>query len=550
MAATDTPKRKPRTHVWWRWLRRWRLTHLQADRAAVLAHVADESTLWPRYSFMALMSAGIAMLGLLQNSVAVVIGAMLISPLMGPIVGMGISLATFDFRALRLALKTLSVGIALALLIAILIVAISPLQQPTSEILSRTEPNLFDLLIAILSGLAGAYATITRKGETIVGVAIATALMPPLVVVAFGIAVGNSAIAGGAAFLFMTNLLAIALSVTVVARWYGFAAGDSPRQAAWQAAMIITTFVLLSIPLGLALNHIAARGLTERTVRATLAEASQRVGGHLTTVRVDYDGNAVQVEAVVLLPRSDRHLDATVERQLSTKLGRRVIVHLQQVLIADAARLEREQSTLTELSDSVARLETSASQEAAQRTAQRNALQAMRERALRHFGAIVELADNKTARWRLTAAAGLDLAASHALEIDINKDGAKPHIDVVPALQALPMLVFADNSADLGATASAQLDTIAWALSRWEAGAIAVTGHAGGDDKLAQARADAVADGLRKRGANISAVTIADKQATRELVRNEGAAAGRSVSLQIATTPTTTTNPSTSATSR
>ena len=502
----------------------------------MLAHVADESTLWPRYAFMALMSAGIAMLGLLQNSVAVIIGAMLISPLMGPIVGMGISLAVFDIRALRLALKTLAVGIALALLIAIVIVAISPLQQPTPEILSRTEPNLFDLLIAILSGLAGAYATITRKGETIVGVAIATALMPPLVVVAFGITVGNSAIAGGAAFLFMTNLLAIALSVTVVARWYGFAAGDSPRQAAWQAAMIVTTFVLLSIPLGLALNHIAARGLTERTVRATLTEASQKVGGHLTTVRVDHDGDTVQVEAVVLLPRSDQHLDAAVERQLSTKLGRHVTVHLQQVLIADAARLEREQSTLTELSDSVTRLETAATQQTLQRNAQRNALQAMRERALRHFGAIVELAGDKTARWRLTSAAWLDLAASHALEIDINKDGAKPHIDVVPALQALPMLVFADNSAELDAAANSQLDTVAWALSRWEAGAIAVVGHAGGNDKLAQARADAVADGLRKRGVSIASVSTGNKQATRELVRNEGVEAGRSVILQLTAT--------------
>ena len=523
-----------RLRVWWRWLRKWRCIHLRVDRAAVLAHVDDQGALWPRYAFMALMSAGIAMLGLLQNSVAVIIGAMLISPLMGPIVAMGMALATFDFRALRTALVTLAAGVALALLIAVAIVAISPLQQPTPEILARTEPNLFDLLIAILSGLAGAYATITRKGETIVGVAIATALMPPLAVVAFGIAVGNAAIANGAAFLFMTNLLAIALSVTAMARWYGFAAGDSPHQAAWQATMIVGTFVLLSVPLGLALNHIAARGTTERTVRATLTDAAQQVGGHLTTLRVDDDGSALQVEAVVLVPRSDPRLSATVEHLLAEQLGRSATVHLQQVLIADAARLEHEQSTLAQLGDSVERLETAATRQAIERNVHRDALRAMRERALKHFGAIVELADDKTARWRLTAAAGLDLAASRALEADVNHGDGNPHVDVVPALQALPAIAFADNSSDLDATANAQLDDIAWALKRWEADAIAIEGHAGGNDKLAHARADAVADGLRKRGVAIAGVGIADQQTTRALVRSNGAAAGRSVMLHLA----------------
>jgi outer membrane protein OmpA-like peptidoglycan-associated protein len=158
----------------------------------------------------------------------------------------------------------------------------------------------------------------------------------------------------------------------------------------------------------------------------------------------------------------------------------------------------------------------------------------MRERALRHFGAIVELADDKAARWRLMAAAGLDLAAARALENDVNHDGTRPQVEVVPALQALPQIVFADNRANLDATATTQLDTIAWALARWEAGAVAVEGHAGGNDKLARARADAVADGLRKRGVAIAAITTADRQATRALVRSDGAAAGRSVVLSLA----------------
>ena len=137
------------------------------------------------------------------------------------------------------------------------------------------------------AGLAGAYATITRKGETIVGVAIATALMPPLAVVGFGIATLNAGIAGGALFLFMTNLLAIALSVTIMARWYQFGGDDTPKQTAWQATMIVGTFLLLSIPLGLALRDIAARGLADRTIRNVMDETARSNGGQVTSLRVD-----------------------------------------------------------------------------------------------------------------------------------------------------------------------------------------------------------------------------------------------------------------------
>ena len=159
----------------WRRLGLWRIRGQHIDRAAVLAHIEDGAHLDARYALMVTLACGIALLGLLQNSVAVIIGAMLISPLMGPIIALGMSLATFDFASMRRALKTLATGIALALAIAIGIVLVSPLQEATPEILGRTEPTLFDLLVAVLSGIAGAYATITRKGETIVGVAIATA---------------------------------------------------------------------------------------------------------------------------------------------------------------------------------------------------------------------------------------------------------------------------------------------------------------------------------------------------------------------------------------
>jgi len=208
-----------RIHRLWRQLRE--RMEQDVNHPAVLSNVTEGGGLTPRFAFMAVMSCGIAILGLLQSSAAVVIGAMLISPLMGPIVQLGFSLCVVDFRMMGRSLLALLGGIGLALATAMLIVWLSPLREATGEILARTHPNLFDLLVALLSGLAGGYAVITRKGEAIVGVAIATALMPPLAVVAFGLATGDTAIAGGAFFLFMTNLLAIALSVTLIAKWYG-----------------------------------------------------------------------------------------------------------------------------------------------------------------------------------------------------------------------------------------------------------------------------------------------------------------------------------------
>jgi uncharacterized hydrophobic protein (TIGR00271 family) len=227
---TDTAEQKPpRRPEWYRRLRvaRWRGIR-SIDHMEVVDHVHEEGGLSGRYLFMTAMSCGIAILGLLLSSPAVIIGAMLISPLMGPIMLMGFSLSILELKALRESIVSLAVGTGLALATSFLIVFLSPLTDVTPEILARTRPNFFDLLVAVFSGLAGGYAVIHRKGETIVGVAIATALMPPLAVVGYGLATAQFQIAAGAFFLYMTNLLAIALSVTVLSRFYGFGERHSP----------------------------------------------------------------------------------------------------------------------------------------------------------------------------------------------------------------------------------------------------------------------------------------------------------------------------------
>ena len=516
----------------WRWLRQWRRTHLNVPRAEVLHHIDDGGALGARFVFMTVMSCGIAMLGLLQNSVAVIIGAMLISPLMGPIVEMGMSLATFDFRTLRSALATLAVGVATALLISVLIVTVSPLREATPEILARTQPTLFDLLVAVFSGLAGAYATITRKGETIVGVAIATALMPPLAVVGFGIATGNGGIAGGAGFLFMTNLLAIALSVTIMGRWYGFGGHDTPKQTAWQATLIVGSFVLLSVPLGLALRDIAARGVAEATVRNTLDDDARRNGGRIATLRVDSSGATLNVDATLLTPQHRPQLASALERKLETALGRPVVIDLQEVLTADDASLAREQNTLAQLRESVLNLQGAAQRDAAKRDAGEQALRQLRASAIAHFGEFELVQGGNQARWRLRARAGLDLSASRRLESALLAQPEGPRVQVVPALQALPTIGFAAGSAELDTTALNALQDTAWALARWQNDAVRVQACAGGDTKLAQARADAVAGWLREQGIAVEAARAASVAETRALAARDGAAAAQRARIE------------------
>lgn len=323
--------------------RRWRARLLApVEHDAVIANVSDGGGLTPRYAFMAVMSCGIAILGLLQSSAAVVIGAMLISPLMGPIVQLGFSLCVVDFRMMGRALLALLAGVLLALGTAMCIAWLSPLREATSEILARTQPTLFDLLVALLSGLAGGYAVITRKGEAIVGVAIATALMPPLAVVAFGLATGDLGIAGGAFFLFMTNLLAIALSVTLIAKWYGFGMENSPRHTAWQAVVIATTFILLALPLGLALRDIGEQTWTANQARAVVTKYLHARNASIEQISVVRSRQGYAVDLVAMVPTYIGSAQNDLAARLAARLPSPPSVRVRQTLEAnDNGRRDR-----------------------------------------------------------------------------------------------------------------------------------------------------------------------------------------------------------------
>ena len=160
----------------------------------------------------------VASLGLNTNSAAVIIGAMLISPLMGPIIGMGLGVGIYDFDLLRRSFRNYIIATLFSILTATFYFLVTPFNAIQSELLARTSPTIFDVLIALCGGLAGIIALsskIQRKGNVIPGVAIATALMPPLCTVGFGIATANWAYAAGAFYLFFINSIFIALATFI-----------------------------------------------------------------------------------------------------------------------------------------------------------------------------------------------------------------------------------------------------------------------------------------------------------------------------------------------
>lgn len=165
----------------------------------------------------------LASVGLNMNSTAVIIGAMLISPLMGPINGIGYSIATYDFLLLRKAIKNLLFAIIASLITSSLYFAVSPVSTAHSELLARTSPTIYDVLIALFGGFAGTISLVTKlKGNVVPGVAIATALMPPLCTAGYGLATFQFSFFFGALYLFTINLVFIALATILFSQLIPF----------------------------------------------------------------------------------------------------------------------------------------------------------------------------------------------------------------------------------------------------------------------------------------------------------------------------------------
>jgi uncharacterized hydrophobic protein (TIGR00271 family) len=171
---------------------RFNLSHEQEDTLETIKSIEKGVEFRGINVWTLIFAIFVASIGLNVNSTAVIIGAMLISPLMGPIMGLGLSVGIYDFALLKKSLKNLSIAVVISVITSAIYFAVSPLDEAQSELLARTTPTLYDVLIALFGGMAGIVSGASKeKGNAIPGVAIATALMPPLCTAGFGIGTGN-----------------------------------------------------------------------------------------------------------------------------------------------------------------------------------------------------------------------------------------------------------------------------------------------------------------------------------------------------------------------
>ena len=207
-----------------------------------------------------------ASLGLNVNSTAVIIGAMLISPLMGPIIGMGLAIGIGDLPLLKSSIKNYFVATVISVLTAMSYFAISPLTEAQSELLARTSPTLYDVLIALCGGAAGIIALSTRgKGNVVPGVAIATALMPPLCTAGYGLAMGEWSFFFGAFYLYFINTVFIALATYIGVRMLRF----RPKIAVSKDRMRVVNRTIFAI---VVVTMIPATIMTVRIIRDSMLD--------------------------------------------------------------------------------------------------------------------------------------------------------------------------------------------------------------------------------------------------------------------------------------
>jgi uncharacterized hydrophobic protein (TIGR00271 family) len=288
--------------------------------------MSDSARPGVNFFVLIVLSSIIATLGLLLDSAAVVIGAMLVAPLMSPILGFSLGMVLGDVRLVRLSIEAMFKGVALALVIAVLIGIVSPFKELTDEIIIRTQPTLVDLAVALASGMAGAYALSREEvSAALPGVAISAALMPPLGVAGIGLALGRPRVAGGAFLLFLANIAAISLAGVIVFILLGVRSQTWQPETNRRIRRGLMGFVLLvlviAIPLGIIMAGIVQHADTRNEIREVLMERMDAWEGQL----VDFEHETAQGRLLVVATvRSVDPLEASAADEIAEALEERL----------------------------------------------------------------------------------------------------------------------------------------------------------------------------------------------------------------------------------
>ncbi len=311
-----------------------------AEREKLYRSVLESSLLDPEYLTMLALSALIALFGLLQNSVAVIIGAMLISPLMNPILAGALALLLGDGRLGRKAALVLGISVAGVIALTALVTWVSPLKEVTAEILARTNPNLLDLFIAFLSGLAGTLAL--RSGPVsltiIPGVAIAVAVIPPLSVVGFSLSTHHGAMAWGGFLLFITNLVSIMISAALVFGLMGFAPRERSEEgkAKLRKRMAVSALVLaiLAVPLVQTLRRAVTQIRLRAEVQSVIDTAFKTDHSTVADLSFSQVGKSFRVQVTL---RTTQYFETAqigaVQEALQKRFGSGARLNVEQILV-------------------------------------------------------------------------------------------------------------------------------------------------------------------------------------------------------------------------
>ncbi|AII53678.1 DUF389 domain-containing protein [Hymenobacter sp. APR13] len=261
-----------------------------ADPAVIEDSVESGVTFRGTNLWVLIFAILIASVGLNVNSTAVIIGAMLISPLMGPLVSVGYSAATNNPDLLRRAVKNLGLAVVISLLTSTVYFLLTPLSGAQSELLARTEPTIWDVLIALFGGLAGAVGLTRReKSNVIPGVAIATALMPPLCTAGYGLASGHWEYALGAFYLFSINCVFITLAAFLVIRFLGLPAHrfQDEAQARRVRRLMLAAAVVVAGPSVWLGYRIVQRSVYAHAAEDFVAKELNFAGTYVVTRQID-----------------------------------------------------------------------------------------------------------------------------------------------------------------------------------------------------------------------------------------------------------------------
>lgn len=366
------------------------------------------ATLW-----ILIFAIFMASLGLNVNSTAVIIGAMLISPLMGPIMGVGLSVGLNDFELMKRSLKSFLIATLFSVTTATIFFLVSPVAEGQSELLARTSPTIYDVFIALFGGLAGVVALSTKeKGNVIPGVAIATALMPPLCTAGYGLATGNLIYFLGAFYLYFINSVFISLATFVGVRVMHFQRkefvdkkreGKVRKYIVWIAILTMCPAVYLTV-------GIIQSTIFERAVNRFVNEQLSFENTQVLDKKVIHEGKETEIR-IVLIGEEVPEASITLARSKMKdyKLGDTKLVVLQGM---NSGNMDISSIRAMVMEDFYKNSE--------QRLAEQNQKIATLEQDLEHYRAFDELGKNIIPELKVLYPSVKSVSIAYALELNVD----------------------------------------------------------------------------------------------------------------------------------